>query len=60
MTRPIDRAVFDAQKAIDAGTPKQQAIDAAADAHSVPAAQVADYFNLVLLPHERQALRRTK
>jgi hypothetical protein len=54
-TRPIDRAVFRASKLIEAGQSKGQAIRDAALEYSVGEAQVADYFKLVLLPHERNA-----
>ena len=57
MTTNIDRAVFDAQKAIDAGSEKTAAITDAATAYDVDRDTVADYFVTRLLPHERQALR---
>lgn len=55
-TRPIDRAVFKATKLVEAGEAQAQAISIAAVEFDVREEDIAEYFKLVLLPHERAAL----
>ena len=52
-TRQIDRAVFQASKLIESGEPKENAISLASIEFEVSVEKIAEYFKLVLLPHER-------
>lgn len=59
-TRAIDRAVFRAQKLVEAGGNQAAAINTAAGEFQVKPAEVAAYFKTYLTPLERGANRRPR